>query len=111
MFEPYTSVSSLCRRLIGIMLCLQSTLRHAFPWRIPAMPDYVVPATLLPAVQGRLLVRFDDTNPSKEKDEFVENIVKDVKDLGLVFQSISYTSDYFPQVSTILAPQTDAHST
>jgi glutamyl-tRNA synthetase len=43
-------------------------------------------------------VRFDDTNPSKEKDEFVENILKDIKDLGLRYERITYTSDYFPQV-------------
>ncbi|KAF5833287.1 tRNA synthetases class I, catalytic domain-containing protein [Dunaliella salina] len=48
--------------------------------------------------KGRLLVRFDDTNPSKEKDEFVDNIIKDIKDLGLTFEKITYTSDYFPQL-------------
>lgn len=43
-------------------------------------------------------MRFDDTNPSKEKDEYVENIIQDVRDLGLKFDKITYTSDYFPQV-------------
>lgn len=50
---------------------------------------------------GRLLVRFDDTNPSKEKDEFVENILKDMADLGLKWDKLSYTSDYFPQLLDI----------
>lgn len=48
--------------------------------------------------KGKLIVRFDDTNPSKEKDEFVENILKDIKDLGLRYDRLTYTSDYFPQV-------------
>lgn len=47
---------------------------------------------------GKLLVRFDDTNPSKEKDEYVENIVNDIQRLGLRFEKITYTSDYFPQL-------------
>jgi len=53
-------------------------------------------------------VRFDDTNPSKEKDEYVENIIKDVRDLGLTFDKVTYTSDYFPQVRAVcllLAPE------
>jgi len=48
--------------------------------------------------KGRMLVRFDDTNPSKEKDEYVDNIINDIKRLGLVFENITYTSDYFPQL-------------
>ena len=48
--------------------------------------------------QGKLLVRFDDTNPSKEKDEYVENIIADIARLGLVFEKITYTSDYFPEL-------------
>jgi len=49
-------------------------------------------------------VRFDDTNPTKEKDEYVENIIKDMKTLGLQYKTITYTSDYFPQVGFSASP-------
>ena len=45
-----------------------------------------------------LQVRFDDTNPSKEKDEYVENIIKDMQALGLDCSKITYTSDYMAEV-------------
>lgn len=47
---------------------------------------------------GKLLMRFDDTNPTKERDEYVENIISDSRALGLKFETITYTSDYFPQL-------------
>jgi glutamyl-tRNA synthetase len=48
--------------------------------------------------KGKLIIRFDDTNPSKEKDEFIESILKDLKTLGVVGDVITYTSDYFDQL-------------
>ena len=47
---------------------------------------------------GRLLIRFDDTNPSKEKEEFEEAILHDLATLGVVGDAVSYTSDFFPQL-------------
>lgn len=49
--------------------------------------------------RGRLIVRFDDTNPAKESTEFRDSIIEDLKTLGVEWDgSISYTSDYFPQL-------------
>jgi glutamyl-tRNA synthetase len=48
--------------------------------------------------QGRLIIRFDDTNPSKEKDEYIESILLDLETLGVKGDAITYTSDYFLQL-------------
>ena len=45
--------------------------------------------------KGKLIVRFDDTNPDKENDDFVEGIMKDIKTLGLDPDIVTYTSDSF----------------
>lgn len=48
--------------------------------------------------KGRLIIRFDDTNPSKESNEFVENVLKDIETLGIKYDNVTYTSDFFPQL-------------
>ena len=40
-------------------------------------------------------LRFDDTNPSKENTEYVENILNDIEWLGFKWGNIYYASDYF----------------
>jgi len=44
---------------------------------------------------GWMILWFDDTNPSKEKDSFVENIKKDIARLNILPYKVTYTSDYF----------------
>lgn len=43
-------------------------------------------------------LRFDDTNPSKENTEYVENILNDIKWLGFQWGNIYYASDYFEKL-------------
>ena len=41
------------------------------------------------------VLRFDDTNPSTERTEFVNSMIEDVKWLGFTPSEIKFTSDYF----------------
>lgn len=43
-------------------------------------------------------LRFDDTNPSKENNEYVENILHDISWLGFKWGNIYYASDYFQKL-------------
>lgn len=43
-------------------------------------------------------LRFDDTNPSKENTEYVDNILHDIQWLGFKWGNIYYASDYFQQL-------------
>jgi len=45
--------------------------------------------------EGELILRFDDTNPSNEKEEYEDSIVADVHRLGLRPVKVTHTSDYF----------------
>ena len=48
---------------------------------------------------GKFNFRFDDTNPTKEKTEFVDSITADVKWLGADFEDrLFFASDYFDQM-------------
>ncbi len=48
---------------------------------------------------GQFNLRFDDTNPTKEKTEFVESIAKDVRWLGADFEDrLFFASNYFQQM-------------
>lgn len=48
---------------------------------------------------GQCNLRFDDTNPEKEDEEFVEAIKSDVKWLGFEWSGdVRFTSDYFDQL-------------
>lgn len=49
--------------------------------------------------KGKFNLRFDDTNPEKEEQEYVDSIIEDVKWLGADFEDrILYGSDYFEQM-------------
>jgi glutaminyl-tRNA synthetase len=47
---------------------------------------------------GRTNLRFDDTNPEKEEQEYVDSIMDDVCWLGFDWDGLYYASDYFDQL-------------
>ena len=44
---------------------------------------------------GQCYLRFDDTNPLKEEDEFVQAIIEDVRWLGFEWCGLTHSSDYY----------------
>jgi glutaminyl-tRNA synthetase len=55
------------------------------------MIDYLVAKEF----NGELILRFDDTNPTKEETEFVDAIMEDARWLGIEWAKVTYASDYF----------------
>ena len=46
-----------------------------------------------------MILRFDDTNPMKEKEEYVDSILHDLRTLGISWSRLTHTSDYFPLIT------------
>ena len=63
---------------------------HAKAWMI----DYLIAREN----GGELILRFDDTNPTKEDTEYVEAIQEDSRWLGVEWVKVTYASDYFDQL-------------
>lgn len=47
---------------------------------------------------GKCYLRFDDTNPIKEEEEYVRAIIEDVKWLGFNWDGLTHSSDYYQQL-------------
>lgn len=47
---------------------------------------------------GQCKLRFDDTNPTREDEEFVRGIMNDVQWLGYQWEAVVYASDYYQQL-------------
>lgn len=47
---------------------------------------------------GRCFLRFDDTNPIKEEEEYVHAIIDDVRWLGFDWYALTHSSDYYQQL-------------
>ena len=65
------------------------------------------------AFKGRLVMRFDDTNPAKESEQFEREILSDLELLGVHANQYSHTSDYFDQMIQLaeqLIRQGDAYA-
>ena len=49
-------------------------------------------------VGGKTNLRFDDTNPEKEEQEYVDSIQRDIRWLGFDWERLCFASDYFGQL-------------
>lgn len=54
--------------------------------------------TIAKKYHGKLIIRFDDTNPSKETMEFEDSILEDCATLGIKGDRVTHSSDYFDQM-------------
>ncbi|KAF9473776.1 glutamate-tRNA ligase [Pholiota conissans] len=89
----------------GFALGLQDAVRGGVVTRFPPEPSgYLHIGHTKAAIlnkyfanmyQGKMIVRFDDTNPTKERTEFEDTILEDLKLLDIHGDVITHTSDHF----------------
>ena len=48
---------------------------------------------------GKMILRFDDTNPTKEKQEYIDSIKEDLIKLGIFADEFTHTSDHFELIA------------
>ncbi len=63
-------------------------------------------------IGGECILRFDDTNPVVEKEEYFDKIIESVNWMGYSYSKITYTSDYFSyllECATTLIKNNDAY--
>ena len=48
--------------------------------------------------KGKLIIRFDDTNPTKETTEFEDTILEDLKLMEIEGDVVTHTSDHFEKL-------------
>ena len=59
-------------------------------------------------MSGETVLRFDDTNPTAEKQEFIDSILDNVAWLGHTPARVTYSSDYFDQLYALALQLIDA---
>ncbi|KAH0830682.1 putative glutamate-tRNA ligase [Lanmaoa asiatica] len=58
--------------------------------------------------KGKMIIRFDDTNPTKERTEFEQTILEDLELMGIKGDAVSHTSDYFDQIHELAIKMIEA---
>ncbi|KAF8623582.1 hypothetical protein AX15_006348 [Amanita polypyramis BW_CC] len=92
----------------GFALGLQDAKMHQVVTRFPPEPSgylhightkaAILNQYFAKMYNGKLIVRFDDTNPTKERTEFEETILEDLRLLDIQGDKVTHTSDYFDQL-------------
>jgi glutamyl-tRNA synthetase len=81
----------LIESLVLLQLTIHSGYLHIGHAKAALLSDYFGHV----AYKGQMRLRLDDTNPSKEKEEFQDAIVEDLALMGIKPDVLTYTSDYF----------------